>query len=79
MSYIVPEEYKAACLDLLEQTDYSVLSDVQLVLTNKDEIKTFRNTIRNEMLGLSTLYGASIDLLPAVPDASWAEKLPDEE
>ena len=37
MSYIVPEEYKAACLNLLEQTDYAVLSDVQLVLTNKDE------------------------------------------
>jgi hypothetical protein len=78
MSYIVPEEYKAACLNLLEQTDYAVLSDVQLVLTNKDEIKAFRNTVRNEMLGLSTLYGLDKNLLPTVPKAVWAAKLPEE-
>jgi hypothetical protein len=75
MSYIVSEEYKEACLDLLEKTDYAVLSDVQLVLTNKDEIQTFRNTIRNEYLGLSSLYGQVITSLPPIPTAVWGAKL----
>lgn len=76
MNYPVPEEYRKACLVLLEETDYAVLPDVQLVLTNKDDILTFRNKIRNEYLGLSTLYG-SIELLPEVPKAVWGAKLPD--
>jgi|TARA_R110000796_G_scaffold46661_1_gene112834 hypothetical protein len=76
MNYPVPEEYRKACLVLLEETDYAVLPDVQLVLTNKADILTFRNKIRNEYLGLSTLYG-SIELLPEVPKAVWGEKLPD--
>ena len=76
MNYPVPEEYRKACLVLLEETDYAVLPDVQLVLTNKDDILTFRNKIRNEYLGLSTLYG-SMELLPEVPKAVWGEKLPD--
>ena len=76
MKYPVPEEYRKACLVLLEETDYAVLPDVQLVLTNKAEILTFRNKIRNEYLGLSTLYGG-IELLPEVPKAVWGEKLPD--
>jgi hypothetical protein len=76
MKYPVPEEYRKACLVLLEETDYAVLPDVQLVLTNKADILTFRNKIRNEYLGLSTLYGG-IELLPEVPKAVWGEKLPD--
>ena len=76
MNYPVPEEYRKACLVLLEETDYAVVPDVQLVLTNKADILTFRNKIRNEYLGLSTLYG-SIELLPEVPKAVWGEKLPD--
>jgi|TARA_R110000822_G_scaffold21432_1_gene67836 hypothetical protein len=76
MNYPVPEEYRKACLVLLKETDYAVLPDVQLVLTNKADILTFRNKIRNEYLGLSTLYGG-IELLPEVPKAVWGEKLPD--
>tara|TARA_R110002012_G_scaffold284496_1_gene475282 strand:- start:81 stop:317 length:237 start_codon:yes stop_codon:yes gene_type:complete len=72
----IPKEYKEACLALLKETDYAVLPDVQLVLTNKDDILTFRNEMRNEYLGLSTLYG-SIELLPEVPKAVWGAKLPD--
>ena len=76
MNYPVPEEYRKACLVLLKETDYAALPDVQLVLTNKADILTFRNKIRNEYLGLSTLYGG-IELLPEVPKAVWGEKLPD--
>jgi hypothetical protein len=76
MNYPVPEEYRKACLVLLKETDYAVLPDVQLVLTNKADILTYRNKIRNEYLGLSTLYGG-IELLPEVPKAVWGEKLPD--
>jgi hypothetical protein len=77
MKYPVPEEYRKACLVLLEETDYAVLPDVQLVLTNKADILTFRNKIRNEYLGLSTMYGLNKDSLPEVPKAVWGEKLPD--
>ena len=76
MNYNIPKEYTKACLALLKETDYAALPDVQLVLTNKADILTFRNKIRNEYLGLSTLYG-SIELLPEVPKAVWGEKLPD--
>ena len=76
MNYNIPKEYTEACLALLKETDYATLPDVQLVLTNKADILTFRNKIRNEYLGLSTLYG-SIELLPEVPKAVWGEKLPD--
>lgn len=74
-NFIVSKEYKEACLALLKETDYATLPDVQLVLTNKADIITFRNIIRNEMLGLSTLYGQDSTLLPIVPQAVW-EKLP---
>ena len=77
MNYNIPKEYKEACLALLKETDYAALPDVQLVLTNKAEILTFRNKIRNEYLGLSTLYGLNINLLPEVPKAVWGAKLPD--
>ena len=76
MNYNIPKEYTKACLALLKETDYAALPDVQLVLTNKAEIFAFRNKIRNEYLGLSTLYGG-IELLPEVPKAVWGEKLPD--
>ena len=75
-NFIVSKEYKEACLALLKETDYAIFSDVQLVLTNKADILIFRNRIRNEYLGLSTLYGR-IELLPKVPKAIWGEKLPD--
>jgi len=77
MNYNIPKEYKEACLALLKETDYATFPDVQLVLTNKTDILTFRNKIRNEYLGLSTLYGLNINLLPEVPKAVWGAKLPD--
>ena len=75
MGIQVQKDFKEAFLVLLKETDYAVLSDVQLVLTNKDEIQTFRNTIRNEYLGLSSLYGQVITSLPPIPTAVWGAKL----
>ena len=77
MNYNIPKEYTKACLALLKKTDYAALPDVQLVLTNKAEILEFRNKIRNEFLGLSTMYGLNKDSLPEVPKAVWGDKLPD--
>jgi hypothetical protein len=60
------EEVKAYAKKLLEETDYAVLSDVNL--TNKNDFINYRNIIR-----LIYLNPVVSPYWPEAPQAIWAE------
>ena len=60
-------EVKAKAKELLEQTDYAVLSDVNI--TNKDEFISFRSNVR-----IAYLYPNYSFIFQDVPTPIWGTK-----
>jgi hypothetical protein len=62
-------EYKIILENLLKETDWSVLPDVNLNYSSRDNFVVFRNLVRNELLENTSNFTS--ETIPQPPTAVW--------
>jgi len=63
-----------SCKQMLEDSDWTILSDVNLTEENKTEWIEWRATVRSQLIDWDENRG-----IPPKPEVVWAEEVPDEE